>query len=105
MIGSKHLLAAGTRRHVGDEYLTALLDLLEHAVIDSIVVPLIGPIRGGYRSYRNVGLAFDTPLTRIAPSENHAPPTGLSELPPFRELLAQFERFRQLPPSLGWTPA
>jgi hypothetical protein len=102
IFGSKHLLAAGTTRHVGDEYFTALLDLFEHAVVDNIAVPLLGPLRGGYRSFRNVGFAFDTPLTRIAPGDNQAAPTKTSPLP-FRELLAKFEQ-SQLPPGLGWSP-
>ena len=106
ILGSKHLLAAGTRRHMGDEYMTALLDLVEHAVIDNVTVPLIGPLRGGYRSFRNVGLAFDTPLTRFAGDESNTPPsrTKTAGIPPFREMLAKFEERRQLPPGLGWTP-
>jgi hypothetical protein len=105
IMGSKQLLAAGTRRHVGDEYLTALLDILDHAVINSVAVPLVGPVRGGYRSFRNVGLAFDTPLTSVAGDQNHAPPDRApSILPTFRELLERFEARRELPPNLGWTP-
>lgn len=103
ILGTKHMLAAGTTRHLGDEYMTALLDLLEHAVIDSVAVPLIGPLRGGYRSYRNVALAFDTPLTRLAPDEQHRPPDKTTAMPRFRELLAIFEGSRALPPGLGWT--
>jgi len=106
ILGSKHMLAAGTRRHVGDEYVTALLDLIEHAVIDNVAVPVVGPLRGGYRSYRNVGLAFDTPLTRSVGDEQRPPPSRTpAAVPAFRELLAQFRERRALPAGLGWTPA
>jgi hypothetical protein len=101
ILGSKHFLASGTRRHVGDEYVTALLDLLEHAMVDSIVVPFIGPARGAYRSVRNVGLAFDTPLTLLAGDARRAPSSSPDTLPPFRELLARFESTRRLPPGLA----
>ena len=106
ILGSKHMLAAGTRRHVGDEYVTALLDLVEHAVIENVAVPLVGPVRGGYRSFRNVGLAYDTPLTRTAGDENKSPPSRTPAIvPAFRELLPRFAERRQLPPELGWTRA
>jgi hypothetical protein len=104
ILGSKHMLAAGTRRHVGDEYVTALLDLLERSVIENVAVPLVGPLRGGYRSFRNVGLAFDTPLTRFAGDENNTPPSRTAAVvPAFRELLARFGGQRTLPPELGWS--
>jgi hypothetical protein len=106
ILGSKHMLAAGTRRHIGDEYITALLDLVEHAVVDNVAVPVVGPLRGGYRSFRNVGLAYDTPLTRSAGDDRHAPPARTPAIvPAFRELLARFEERRQLPAGLGWAPA
>jgi hypothetical protein len=104
ILGSRHMLAAGTRRHVGDEYITALLDLVEHAVIENVAVPVVGPLRGGYRSYRNVGLAFDTPLSRTVGDENNPPPSRTpAVVPAFRALLAQFRERRQLPAGLGWT--
>jgi len=106
ILGSKHMLAAGTRRHVGDEYITALLDLLEHAVIENVAVPLVGPVRGGYRSFPNVGLAVHTPLPPTPGDENPPPPSRTAAVvPAFRELLARFEERRQLPPELGWQPA
>jgi hypothetical protein len=99
ILQSKHLLAAGTRRHVGDQYLTALLDVIEREMVDSIVVPLVGPARAAYRSVRNVGLAFDTPLTRLTDAANEPPPRADVSLH-FRELLARFEGARRLPH--GW---
>jgi hypothetical protein len=100
ILRSKHLLAAGTRRHVGDEYLTALLDLIEREMVDSIVVPLVGPARAAYRSVRNVGLAFDTPLTRLADDAPNVPPSRADVVLRFRELLDRFEGPRRLAP--GW---
>jgi len=105
ILRSKHLLAAGTRRHVGDEYLTALLDLLERAMIESVVVPLIGPARAAHRSFRNVGRAFDTPLTLLGGDVGHASPTRPAVLPRFGDLLQRFEASRRLPPELGATRA
>jgi hypothetical protein len=106
ILGSKHMLAAGTRRHVGDEYVTALLDLLEHAVIENVAVPIVGPVRGGYRSFRNVGLAFDTPLTRTVGDENNPPPSRTPAfVPAFREALERFRDRNALPAGLDWSPA
>jgi hypothetical protein len=69
-------------------------------LVDSIVVPLVGPARAAYRSVRNVGLAFDTPLTRLADDAAHGPPPRGDVSLHFRELLARFEGARRLPP--GW---
>jgi len=103
ILQSKHLLAAGTRRHVGDEYLTALLDFIEREMVDSIVVPVVGPARAAYRSVRNVGLAFDTPLTRLPADSANVPPPRADVALRFRELLARFEGTRELPP--GFAPS
>jgi hypothetical protein len=100
ILRSKHLLAAGTRRHIGDQYVTALLDLIEREMVDSIVVPLVGPARAAYRSVRNVGLAFDTPLTRLPDDAANVPPARADVVLKFRELLDRFEGPRRLPP--GW---
>ena len=101
ILGSKNFLASGTRQHVGDEYLTALLDLLERAMVDGIVVPLIGPARAAYRSVRNVGLAFDTPLTRAGDDAGRASSANGDVLPAFRDVLERFERTRRLPPGFA----
>jgi hypothetical protein len=101
ILGSKHFLASGTRQHVGDEYLTALFDVLERAMVESIVVPIIGPARAAYRSARSVGLAFDTPLTRARDEAGRAPNARPEPIPPFRELFERFERVRRLPPGLA----
>jgi hypothetical protein len=100
ILGAKHFLASGTRQHVGDEYLTALLDTLERAMVDSIVVPLLGPARAAYRSVRNVGLAFDTPLTRGDEGVRSSAESA-GDLPSFRELLDRFAGRRGLPPGLA----
>jgi hypothetical protein len=49
---------------------------------------------------RNVGHAFDTPLTRLSADAVNVPPARADVPLRFRELLARFEGTRRLPP--GW---
>jgi len=103
--GSKRLLAAGTRRHIGDELVTALLDGFEHAVAHSIAVPLVGPARAGYVSFRTLRLVYATPLAELANDEPSQPPSDArSMLPRFDELLEHLRRSPGSRPELGWSP-
>ena len=106
VMGSKRLLAAGTRRHVGDELVTALFDSFERAVAHSIAVPLVGPARAGYLSLRSLKRVYDTPLAELADDEpTHPPSDSRVALPRFNDMLEQLRRSPGSPPELGWTPA
>ena len=106
ILGSKKALVTGTERHVGDEFVTALLDRFAPAVVDSVAVPILGPARAGYRSFRTLKRVYDTPLTKPAEGENYGQPTEApSMIPAFGELLARLKRDPKLPPELGWSPA
>jgi hypothetical protein len=65
------------------------------------VVPLIGPARAAHRSFRNVGRAFETPLTLLGGDAGHVPQSRPAALPRFGDLLERFETSRRLPLELG----
>jgi hypothetical protein len=106
ILGSKKALVVGTERHVGDELVTALLDRFAPSVVDSVAVPVLGPARAGYRSFKSLRRVYDTPLTKPAEGESYRQPTEApSMIPTFGELLARLKRNSTLPSELGWSPS
>jgi hypothetical protein len=106
ILKSKRMLVRGTTRHVGDEGFSMFLEWVEREISGSILIPVVGPVRSGYRSWNNLSRVYHTPLSD-APSERASaepePPDFV--MPTFAELFARYQRTRGGPLQLGPGPS